>query len=104
MDMLKRIFKKIYKGFPTEFDIWLYFFMFVMYVAHGCISVAAFIQKVWYAIICPLGFGSIHNGSICWFSKKFFDVHDRPKKKGGDGHPNRFSRYICSNCGKEFSI
>ena len=41
---------------------------------------------------------------ICWFSKRFWDVHDYPVNKGGDGAPNHFHEYECHNCGKKFTI
>lgn len=61
-------------------------------------------KKVWWWIKCALGAGSIYDGSICWFSKKFYDVHDYHKRKGGDGLPSHFYDYKCSNCGKLFII
>ena len=46
---------------------------------------------------------TIHNG-LCEFSKKYFDIHDYPKDKGGDGVPTHMYTYTCPNCGKEFGI
>lgn len=40
----------------------------------------------------------------CWFSRRFFDVHDYKKSKGGDGVPSHFYTYKCWKCGKEFRI
>lgn len=39
----------------------------------------------------------------CWFSK-FWDLHDYPLSKGGDGIPTHFFTYVCWNCGKRFRI
>jgi len=41
---------------------------------------------------------------ICWFSDKFFDIHDYYKEYGGDGIPSHFYVYKCHSCGKEFTI
>lgn len=51
---------------------------------------------------CVLGFGNIDD--ICWFSKKYWDIHDYYKSSGGDGIPTHFYTYTCSKCLKEFSI
>lgn len=40
----------------------------------------------------------------CWFSKKFWDIHDYPTNSGGDGTPSHFYTYTCWNCGKKFGI
>lgn len=40
----------------------------------------------------------------CAFSRMFFDIHDYPKRKGGDGTPSHFHKYTCSNCGAGFTI
>lgn len=40
----------------------------------------------------------------CWFSRKFFDIHDYKESKGGDGTPMHFYTYTCWNCGKKFTI
>ena len=40
----------------------------------------------------------------CWFSKKFWDIHDYHKRKGGDGTPTHFYTYTCWNCEKKFGI
>jgi len=53
---------------------------------------------------CVFGFATIKNNDICWFSEKFFDIHDYPENKGGDGYPRHFSSYNCTKCGKEFTI
>lgn len=50
------------------------------------------------------GLGTINDGSICWFSRKFYDVHDYPLDKGGNGHPWHFYKYECPNCGAKFGI
>jgi len=41
---------------------------------------------------------------ICWFSRRFWDIHDYPVRKGGNGTPSHFYTYRCWNCGKEFGI
>jgi hypothetical protein len=41
---------------------------------------------------------------ICWFSKKFYDIHDYHKRLGGDDIPTHFHEYTCWNCGKKFYI
>jgi len=53
---------------------------------------------------CILGFATIENNDICWFSEKFWDIHDYPKNKGGDGYPYHFYTYTCPKCKKEFEI
>lgn len=60
--------------------------------------------KLYWLIKCFFGFGSIKDGSTCWFSKKFFDVHDYIKTKGGDGIPTHFYKYTCPKCKTKFSI
>jgi hypothetical protein len=61
-------------------------------------------KKAWWAIKCLFGFGHVKDGSICWFSDKFFDVHDYHSSKGGDGIPSHFHVYRCSKCFKVFEI
>lgn len=61
-------------------------------------------KKIFNFVKCLLGFGSIKDDSICWFSNKFFDIHDYPINKGGDGTPSHFYVYKCSKCGKSFII
>lgn len=51
-----------------------------------------------------LGLSSVWDYSTCWFSSKFFDVHDYKTDKGGDGTPSHFHEYTCSVCGKRFTI
>lgn len=41
---------------------------------------------------------------VCWFSRKFFDIHDYPVSMGGDGLPSHFHTYQCHRCKKEFTI
>ena len=41
---------------------------------------------------------------VCWFSSKFWDIHDYQIKMGGDGWPSHFYTYKCSRCKKEFTI
>lgn len=60
--------------------------------------------KIWWFIKCFFGFGSVVDGSICWFSKQFWDIHDYPTKKGGNGFPLHFYKYKCTECNKEFEI
>jgi hypothetical protein len=63
--------------------------------------------KIWWFIKCLFGFGSVEDGSICWFSSGvpwLFDVHDYPKDKGGDDIPCCFHEYECHKCGKKFGI
>lgn len=50
-----------------------------------------------------LRFGARMNFT-CWFSRHFWDIHDYPVRKGGDGIPSHFYTYKCWNCGKEFGI
>jgi len=61
-------------------------------------------KKIWWFIKCALGFGTIDDGSICWFSAKFWDVHDYHWEKGGDGQPSHFYTYVCPECDKHFMI
>lgn len=51
-----------------------------------------------------LGKLTIHKGELCEFSKRFFDIHDYPLSKGGDGVSNHFKTYECPYCKKEFTI
>jgi len=41
---------------------------------------------------------------VCWFSSRFYDLHDYLNTKGGDGIPSHWHDYHCWNCGKEFQI
>jgi len=41
---------------------------------------------------------------VCWFSRKFFDIHYYPRQWGGDGLLSHCHTYRCWNCGKEFGI
>ena len=41
---------------------------------------------------------------VCWFSRKFFNIHDYPRSYGGDGYPSHFYTYRCWNCGRKFGI
>lgn len=47
---------------------------------------------------------SIHNGELCEFSRRFFDIHDYSLSKGGDGIPDHHHTYTCPYCKKEFTI
>lgn len=40
----------------------------------------------------------------CWFSGRFFDIHDYHFHKGGDDVPSHFREYTCWMCGKKFTI
>lgn len=61
-------------------------------------------SKILLFIKCLFGYGNIEDGSICWFSKKFFDIHGYQVEKGGDGIPSYFHKYKCHKCEKEFTI
>ncbi len=61
------------------------------------------IKLCWFLKVL-FGFGSVRDGSICWFSREFLDVHDYPVKKGGDGYPSHFYYYTCWRCGNKFMI
>ena len=41
---------------------------------------------------------------VCWFSRKFYDIHDYFVRAGGDGTPSHMYEYTCWNCGKKFHI
>lgn len=60
-------------------------------------------KKLFWFIKCFFMLGSIKDGSICWFSKHFWNVHDYPKHKGGNGLPFVDSDFICPNCQKPFT-
>jgi hypothetical protein len=62
------------------------------------------IKRFWWVIKCSLGLGTIKDGSICWFSCKYWDVHDYKKNKGGDGKTSHFYEYQCASCSKRFTI
>lgn len=47
---------------------------------------------------------SVHDGSLCEFSRRYWDIHDYPADKGGNGHPHHLIIYRCPNCGKDFMI
>lgn len=40
----------------------------------------------------------------CDFSRRFFDVHDYPTSRGGDGTPSHFHVYTCHRCRAKFQI
>ena len=61
------------------------------------------LKLMWY-VKGFLGLGTVDDGFICWFSRKFWDIHDYHEFTGGDGIPEHFRIYKCSNCGKEFII
>ena len=62
------------------------------------------IMKIHWFLKCLLGFGNVSDGSICWFSHYFWDLHDFYKHQGGDGYPSHFHEYKCYKCGKKFTI
>ena len=41
---------------------------------------------------------------VCWFSARFWDIHDYLTITGGDGCPSHFYEYHCWRCGKKFTI
>lgn len=41
---------------------------------------------------------------VCWFSARFWNIHDYLRDCGGDGYPSHFYTYKCWHCGKEFEI
>jgi hypothetical protein len=41
---------------------------------------------------------------VCWFSSRFWDIHDYTVSSGGNGTPTHFYEYTCWNCGKKFGI
>jgi hypothetical protein len=41
---------------------------------------------------------------ICWFSRRFFDIHDYFVHSGGDGVPTHWHVYRCWNCRREFWV
>lgn len=60
--------------------------------------------KVGWFIKCALGLGTVEDGSICWFSAKFWDVHGYRRAQGGDGWASHFYNYHCWRCKKEYFI
>ena len=50
------------------------------------------------------GLLTTENKDVCKFSEKYWDIHDYPKSKGGDGVPTHFHEYKCPECGKKFGI
>lgn len=58
--------------------------------------------KLWTKFI--FGRLTIYKGELCEFSKRYFDIHDYPRNKGGDGIPCHFKTYQCPYCKKEFTI
>ena len=49
-----------------------------------------------------LGLGTLDD--VCWFSEHFWDVHDYPIEKGGDGSACQFHKDKRHSGGKEFGI
>ena len=41
---------------------------------------------------------TIHKGELCEFSKRYWDIHDYPLSKGGDGISDHFKIYKCPYC------
>ena len=59
--------------------------------------------RVFFGVYFPF-FGYPKIEDICEFSGKFWDLHDYPEYRGGDGHVAHFCVYICHCCGKKFQI
>ena len=55
-------------------------------------------------IFCFFGVHNIHDGSTCWFSKKFWDIHNYTNDKGGNGRKSVFNFYTCPNCRTVFTL
>ena len=51
-----------------------------------------------------LGQLTVKDGSLCKFSKTFFDIHDYPISKGGTGIPDHYIQYECPYCKTKFKI
>jgi len=66
------------------------------------IMVVIFVMPI-ASIIIPLR-KYVKTEYVCWFSSRFWNVHDYPVEFGGDGTPSHFYKYKCWNCGKEFGI
>lgn len=49
-------------------------------------------------------FINVHISLICWFSVNFWDIHDYPVERGGNGVPCHFFKYECWHCRKKFGI
>jgi len=47
---------------------------------------------------------TVDDGSLCEFSRRYFDQHDYHKGCGGDGYPCHLHLYHCSRCGRQFRI
>jgi hypothetical protein len=41
---------------------------------------------------------------VCEFSMLWWDIHDYPTHKGGDGTPAHFTTYTCWGCLKRFTL
>lgn len=41
---------------------------------------------------------------VCVFSALWWDIHDYPVSKGGDGMPSHFYQYTCWKCHHLFTI
>ena len=59
-------------------------------------------KRFFWFLLCVIGLG--RGPMVCWFSERYFDIHDYKKHKGGDGTPSHFYTYICQWCGKRFEI
>jgi hypothetical protein len=55
-------------------------------------------------VLCALFSYFVPISWICWFSSKYWDVHDFYIHTGGDGIPFHFHTCRCWNCNKEFTI
>lgn len=95
-------------GFVILLGIEYLFFLFVIKnVKYPTLYEAMYREHwkhVWWFFKCITGIGSVYDGSICWFSKKFWNVHDYPVRCGGDGTPWHMDHSNCSKCGGEFSV
>jgi len=49
-----------------------------------------------------LGRLTVKDGSLCKFSRRFFDIHDVEPRKGGDGIDLPGKIHHCPYCGKSF--
>lgn len=51
-------------------------------------------------------FWGVHGGKffVCWFSKRFWDIHDYHHDIEPDTPPMHFHTYTCRYCGKKFTI
>ena len=62
------------------------------------------LNRIWWTIKGIFGFHTIGDGSTCWFSLRFWDVHSWQKEKGGTGDCNSFRYYECEKCKSGYVI